>query len=49
MKTNGLDMVIINEHAPTEDKEDDEKEQFYTTLEDVYDGLAGSIKIIVEI
>lgn len=35
-------MVIINEHAPTEDKE-----EFYTTLEDVYDGLAGSIKIIV--
>lgn len=47
IKTNGLDIVIINVHAPTEDKEDCEKEEFYTTLEDVYNGSAGSIKIVV--
>jgi hypothetical protein len=48
IKTNGLDMVIINVHAPTEEKGDDEKEEFYTTMEDVYNGSAGNIKIIVE-
>lgn len=40
-------MVIINVHAPTEEKGDDEKEEFYATMEDVYDSSAGSIKIIV--
>lgn len=40
-------MVINNVHTPTEDKVDDEKEEFYATLEDVYDSSAGYIKIIV--
>jgi len=47
IKENGLDMVLINVYAPTEDKMDDEKEEFSATLEDVYDPLTGSIKIII--
>lgn len=44
---NGLDIVIINVHVLTEDKGDDEKEEFYATLEDVYYYSVGTIKIIV--
>jgi len=44
---NGLDMVLINLHAPTEDKGDDEKEELYATLENVYESSTRSIKIIV--
>lgn len=47
LTTNDLDVVIINVHAPTEKKGDDEKEEFYATMEDVHDSSAGSIKIIV--
>lgn len=43
---NGLDIVIINVQALTEDKGDNEKEEFYATLEDVYDYSVGTIKII---
>lgn len=48
LKTNYLDMVLINVHAPTEDKDGDEAEVFYATLEDVYESLTGSSWIIVD-
>lgn len=41
-------MVLINVHAPTEDKDGDGAEVFYATLEDVYESLMGSSWIIVD-
>ncbi|XP_052561934.1 uncharacterized protein LOC120430670 [Culex pipiens pallens] len=39
---------IINVHCPHEEKTDDEKEAFYATLEDVYDGCPRQdVKIII--
>lgn len=40
-------MVLINVHAPTEDRGDDEKEEFFGTLDYVYDSSTGINKIIV--
>jgi len=36
LKTDNFDMVLINVHAPTEDKEEEEKEMFYAALEDTF-------------
>jgi hypothetical protein len=31
------DIIVLNEHAPTEDKDDDIKDSFYEELEQVFD------------
>lgn len=41
-------MVLINVHAPTEDKTDEEKDEFYFTLEDVMDISLGNVNIVLD-
>jgi len=41
------DIAIINCHAPTEDKEDQTKEEFYNHLERVYDNAPHTIQKII--
>ena len=48
IKTNKQKISLLNVHAPTELKEDDVKEAFYSELERVYDSLPSSdVKIIL--
>lgn len=48
IKSKFFNILIINVHAPTEEKEDNVKEQFYDLLERVYDqSPAHDIKIIM--
>lgn len=43
-----LHIVLMNVHAPTEDKDEKEKEEFYDTLEEIYDiMMIENIKIIL--
>jgi len=42
------DIALLNCYAPTEDKNNDAKSEFYERLEDAYDSLPGNtVKIIV--
>jgi len=36
LATENFDMVLINVHASTKDKDEKEKELFYSTLEDIF-------------
>jgi hypothetical protein len=48
IKTKFLNLCIINVHAPTEDSEEMEKEEFYSLLERIYDSTpSNDIKIII--
>lgn len=39
--------VLINAHALTEETDGEEKEEFYSTLEDVLDTSVGDVKILL--
>lgn len=41
-------MVLINAHAPTEDKDEEEKELFYATLEDTFNLSKGDIRLVLD-
>jgi len=43
LKTDNFDMVLINTHTPKEDKDEEEKELFYATLEDTFNLSKGEI------
>jgi len=40
-------MVIIYVHAPTKDKEEEEKEMFYAALEDTFNQSKGDIRLVL--
>jgi hypothetical protein len=37
LKGHWCDIIVLNVHAPTEDKDDEIKDSFYKELEDVFD------------
>lgn len=41
-------MILINIHVPTDNKDEKEKELFYSTLEDVFNTLVGQVRYILE-
>ncbi|XP_029348373.1 uncharacterized protein LOC100575877 [Acyrthosiphon pisum] len=48
IETKSFDIVFINVHAPTEDKSQQEKEKFYTEIEQLLEGISNSkIKIVL--
>lgn len=47
LKTDNFDMVIINVHAPTKDKEEEEKDMFYAALEDTFNQSKGDIRLVL--
>lgn len=47
LKTDNFDMVIINVHAPTEDKEEEEKEVLYAALEDTFNQSKRDIRLVL--
>ena len=48
LKGRWFNITIITAHAPTEDKEDEEKDLFYSTLQEVYDNVSGhDIRMII--
>jgi len=47
LKDNDLHMVFIDVHAPTEDKDEEEKEDFYERLEEIFDITLGDIKVVL--
>jgi endonuclease/exonuclease/phosphatase family metal-dependent hydrolase len=42
-----MDAVLINVHAPTDEKDEKEKELFYTILEDMYESAKGNIILVL--
>lgn len=47
IKIDNVDIVLINVHAFTEEKDEDEKDYFYATLANVFDFPEGSFRIIL--
>ncbi|XP_025415967.1 craniofacial development protein 2-like [Sipha flava] len=47
IKSKNLDMILINAHALTEEKDEDEKDLFYATLADVFASSTGIIKVVL--
>jgi len=47
LRTRDFRIVLINAHAPTEEKYDEEKEEIYSTLEDTMDTAVGDVKIVL--
>lgn len=47
LKTDNVDMVLINVHAPMEEKEEREKEYLYATRANVFDSSEGSLRIVL--
>lgn len=47
LKDKNLHIVLINVHATTEEKDEEIKEEFYDTLEEVFDNIVGNIKIVL--
>ncbi|XP_025203118.1 craniofacial development protein 2-like [Melanaphis sacchari] len=47
LKDKNLHIVLINVHAPMEEKFEEIKEEFYDTLEEVFDTTVGNIKIVL--
>lgn len=39
--------MLINVYAPTKNKDDEEKEEFYNTLKEIFDTVVGNIKIVI--
>jgi len=48
LTTENFDLVLINVHTSTEDKDEIEKELFYATLEDVFNTSVGQVRLILE-
>ncbi|XP_008178164.1 uncharacterized protein LOC100570975 [Acyrthosiphon pisum] len=46
LRTRDFQIVLINVHAPTEEIDDEEKEEFYSTLKDVTHTVVGNVKIV---
>jgi len=47
LETDNFDMVLINVHTPTEDKEEEAKEMFYAALEDTFNLSKGDIRLVL--
>jgi hydroxypyruvate isomerase len=49
LKSRWCDIIVLNVHAPTEDKDDDIKNSFYEKLEQVFDQFSKyHMKILLE-
>lgn len=47
LKDNDLNIVLINVRAPTEDRDEEEKKDFYERLEEIFDKTLGNIIIVL--
>lgn len=47
IKTDNIDVALINVHPSTEEKYEDEKKLFYETLVDVFASSASSVKTML--
>lgn len=47
IKTEILDVILINAHKPTDEKDEDKKELFYASLTDVFASITSIIKIVL--
>lgn len=47
LRTDNMDIVLINVHEPTDEKDEEEKELFYAILENVYKSVKGNIILVL--